>query len=47
MSDNLIVPRIILSVNSVENKTIVNNDGTEISLSLTVIKSFSVLSDFI
>jgi len=44
MTQNLVMPRIILRVNLIEHKPIINDDWTKWFLSLTVIKCSSILS---
>lgn len=41
------MPAVILSVDSVQDQSVVNNNRTEILFSLTVVKSFSVFSDLV
>ena len=47
MTDDLIVPRIIFGVDFIEDETVVNDNGAEILLSLTVIEGFSIFPNFI
>lgn len=47
MAYNLIMPRIIFGINSVQNKPVINDDWAKVSLGLTIIKGFTILSDFI
>lgn len=47
MTQNFSMPTVVFSVNSIQDKSVINNDGTKVFFSLTVIESLSVLSDLI
>lgn len=47
MAQNFSMPTVVLGVNSIQDKSVINNDGTKVFFSLTVIESLSVLSDLI
>ena len=47
MSQNFSVPTVVLGVNSIQDKSVINDNGTKVFFSLTVIESLSILSDLI
>ena len=47
MSKNFSMPAVIFGVDSVKDQTIVDDDRTKIFFGLTVVESFSVLSNFV
>lgn len=47
MTQDLSVPTVILSVDPVKDKSVVNYDGTKILLSLTIVKGLPILSDLV
>lgn len=47
MAQNFSMPTVVLGVNSIQDKSIINDNGTKVFFSLTVIESLSVLSDLI
>ena len=47
MAQNFSMPTVVLGVNSIQDKSVINDNGTKVFFSLTVIESLSVLSDLI
>ena len=41
------MPAIVFCVDSVQDKSVIDNDGTKILFGLTVIEGLSILSDFV
>lgn len=47
MANDFVMPRVILRVDSVQDQSVINNDGTKISFSLTVVECFTIFTDLV
>ena len=47
MADNFVMPGVILSIDSVEHKSVVDNNRSKVSFSLAIVESFPILSDLV